>query len=152
MVVFRSGPTGAPDSTFDGDGYVTMAIGTGASAQGVALQADGKIVIAGSGSADFAVVRYNSDGSLDTTFGTDGIATTDLGNQEVGKSIAVQPDGRIVIAGQIWDGHTNDFAIIRYNTDGSLDTTFGTDGKVVLDVGTDDALQCRRNAGHEFRR
>ena len=79
---------------------------------------------------DFALARYNTDGSLDTSFDTDGKVTTDFGAGNTRASaVAVQPDGKIVAAGEAHIS-TFDFALARYNADGSLDTTFDTDGKV----------------------
>ncbi len=105
-------------------------------ASSVAVQPDGKIVAAGftavsADYGDFALARYNTDGSLDTSFGTGGKVTTDFASDNDGAySIAIQPDGKIVAAGfAVINGKSN-FALARYNTDGSLDTTFGTDGKV----------------------
>jgi len=82
---------------------------------------------------DFALARYNSDGSLDTGFDSDGKATTDFGStDDIGYSMAIQSNGKIIVAGStgtdIFDTH---FGLARYNTDGSLDTTFSGDGKVV---------------------
>jgi uncharacterized delta-60 repeat protein len=113
-------------------------------ASAVALQPDGKIVVAGTsdnpnGDFNFAVVRYNTDGSLDTTFGLPGVITnfrtdvptTDPANpsrssNDGARAIAIQPDGKIVVAGHsdAPNGDSN-FALVRYNPDGSVDTTFG---------------------------
>ncbi|RZJ65974.1 MAG: T9SS type A sorting domain-containing protein [Flavobacterium sp.] len=130
---------GSLDATFGTGGQVITSINTGADkAFGVALQADGKIVVAGmttnaTTGKDFAVVRYNWNGSLDTTFGTGGIVTTDvqLGSEDEANSIAIQADGKIVLAGYSDDGSQKKGALVRYNTDGSLDTSFNTTGKVV---------------------
>ncbi|MFN6462359.1 MAG: DUF4347 domain-containing protein [Nostoc sp. DedVER02] len=124
-----------PDPTFSGDGKVFTDLGFIAIDIGrsVALQSDGKIIVAGDSNADFALVRYNTDGSLDTTFSSDGKVTTGFGllTTDIGYSLAVQPDGKILVAGT--DG--TDFALARYNSDGSLDTTFSGDGKVTTDLG-----------------
>ena len=96
----------------------------------VTVQADGKILVAGlsliGGNNDFALVRYNSDGTLDTSFGGgDGIATTAVGaGNDGGYSVMVQADGKIVVAGTSNNGSNDDFAVVRYNSDGSLDTSF----------------------------
>ncbi|WP_351234945.1 calcium-binding protein [Streptomyces sp. NPDC002133] len=127
------------DPTFGTDGKVTTDFGGNSDlAFAVAVQADGRIVTAGEsglgGIGDFALARYNTDGSLDTTFGTDGRVTTDFAGNDGAFAVAVQADGRIVAAGESFSGVTfPDFALARYNTDGSLDTTFGTDGKVTTD-------------------
>lgn len=110
-------------------------------ARDVVVQPDGKIVVAGyslESSNRFAVVRYNADGSLDTSFDTDGRVVTSLG---LGKayvaSVALQNDGKVVVGGYFDNGASGnaDFALVRYNTDGSLDTTFDGDGKLILDYG-----------------
>ncbi|MFL7870948.1 MAG: delta-60 repeat domain-containing protein, partial [Anaerolineales bacterium] len=76
------------------------------------------------------------DGSLDTTFDTDGKVITPIGSShDEGNSVAVQSDGKIVVAGFSYNGSNSDFAVVRYNSDGSLDTTFDTDGKVTTPTG-----------------
>ena len=133
------------DTTFDGDGKVTTAVGSFADeARGVAIQSDGKIVVAGfsfnGSNNDFALTRYNSNGSLDTTFDGDGKVTTAVGSSaDVAYSVAIQSDGKIVVAGSSDDGssnESNEFALTRYNSDGSLDTTFDGSGKVTTAVGS----------------
>lgn len=125
---------GSLDLTFDSDGRVTTAIGTfDDAARAMVLQSDGKILIAGhsygSSDNDFAVVRYNSDGSLDNTFGSGGIVTTPIGSgDDLAKSIALQSDGKIVVAGYSYNGSIDVIALARYNTDGSLDNTFDGNG------------------------
>jgi uncharacterized delta-60 repeat protein len=107
----------------------------------VAVQADGKIVMAGysraSGAGDFALVRYLADGSLDTSFSGDGKVTTDFGtnSDDYGYSVATQTDGKIVVAGSTYSGSSDDFGIVRYNNDGTLDTGFSGDGKQTVDFG-----------------
>ncbi|MBF8255996.1 MAG: putative delta-60 repeat protein [Anaerolineales bacterium] len=140
FMLIRYNADGSLDAAFGTGGIVTTATGTGTndSALSVAIQADGKIVAAGrSGSLDdhdFALVRYNTDGSLDATFGTGGKATTPIGTDDWANSVVIQPDGKIVAAG--YTGFLNtDFALARYNTDGSLDTTFGTGGIATTAIG-----------------
>ncbi|MDD1443619.1 T9SS type A sorting domain-containing protein [Dolichospermum sp. ST_sed3] len=135
---------GLLDLSFDTDGKVTTTIGTaGDVAYSVAIQTDGKIVVAGEKqngiNADFALVRYNTNGSLDTSFSGDGKVTTDFGGlSDNGISVAIQTNGKIVVAGRSSNGIDYDFAIARYNTDGSLDNTFDSDGKVTTAVGNSD--------------
>lgn len=135
---------GSLDLSFDSDGKVTTSFGTGNDlGKSVALQTDGKILVSGysnnGSNNDFAVVRYNTNGSLDTTFNADGKVTTSIGtNDDVGNSIAIQLDGKILVAGYSYNGSTTNFAIIRYNLNGSLDTTFDTDGIVTTTIGTND--------------
>ncbi len=131
------------DLTFGTDGVVLTAIGSADTARGVALQSDGKIVAAGECSVSaqviFCLARYNSDGSLDTTFGSGGTVTTKMGT-EVGDAepawdLAIQSDGKIVVAGSCFIGTSRDFCLARYEGDGSLDTDFGAGGKVTTDFG-----------------
>ncbi|MCP4349586.1 MAG: hypothetical protein GY795_29245, partial [Desulfobacterales bacterium] len=110
---------------------------------GLLIQPDEKIVVTGISyngtDNDFAVVRYNTDGSLDTSFGGDGTVTTPVGSgEDMGGFAAVQSDGKIVLAGYSFNGSDDDFAVVRYNTDGSLDTGFGTGGKLTTPVGSGD--------------
>ncbi|MFJ8163605.1 calcium-binding protein [Streptomyces sp. NPDC096136] len=129
----RYNPDGSLDTTFDGDGRVTTGFTGPDVANGVKVQADGKIVTAGSAGFDVALARYNpADGSLDTTFDGDGKVTTDFGTNTLdgAADLALQSDGRIVAAGI----SQADFGVARYNTNGSLDTGFGTGGKVHTDV------------------
>lgn len=119
-------------------------------ANAVALQKDGKIIAAGSETyqvgpvlhQDFCLARYKTDGSVDTTFGTGGWVTTsffDTDQFETINGLAVQPDGKILAGGTTYNGIRQCFALARYNTDGSLDSGFGTNGKVVTPVGSHDA-------------
>ena len=106
----------------------------------MAIQGDGKILVAGedlAATGDFALARYNTDGSLDTSFSCDGKQITDFaGNTDLANGVAVQSDGRIVVAGSSFSPTTaNDFAVARYNTDGSLDTGFSGDGKQTVPIG-----------------
>lgn len=139
--VVRYNSNGSLDPTFDGDGIVTTHIFSGDDqAYSVAIQADGKIVVAGyvfnDTNNDFAVVRYNSDGSLDYTFDGDGRAITPvLGFNDAAFSVAIQPDGKIVAVGSLNNGSNGDIALVRYNPNGSLDTTFDGDGKIVTSIG-----------------
>jgi uncharacterized delta-60 repeat protein len=108
----------------------------------VAVQSDGRIVVAGSAyngnDDDFAVARYNPDGTPDTTFNGTGRVTTGIGGgADAGTCVALQSDGRIVVAGFSYNGTNKDFAVVRYNSDGTLDTTFNGTGKVVTPLGGD---------------
>ncbi|MDD2780799.1 cadherin-like domain-containing protein [Sulfuricurvum sp.] len=137
FALVRYNSDGSLDTTFSGDGIVTTAISTGYdNANSITVQPDGKILLAGSSgvNTDFALVRYNRDGSLDKTFSGDGIVTTAIGTgYDSALSVTVQTDGKILAAGYSNNGTNNDFALIRYNSDGSLDTTFSGDGKVTTD-------------------
>jgi uncharacterized delta-60 repeat protein len=146
FALVRLNADGSPDPTFNGSGKVLTSIGGHNDlANSVAVQPDGKILVAGNSSNgnndDFAVARYNTDGSLDTTFHSTGTVTTDLsGGDDEGYGVAVQTDGKIVVAGTAQIGSRNVFAAVRYNTDGSLDTTFGSAGKVLTSIGTGDSF------------
>jgi uncharacterized delta-60 repeat protein len=142
FAVVRYNTDGSLDTSFDTDGIVTTTTGSRNNyANSIAVQSDGKIVAAGYAydgvKNNFAVVRYNTDGSLDTSFDTDGIVTTTIQSRaSEANSIAVQSDGKIVAAGYAYDGVKNNFAVVRYNTDGSLDTSFDTDGQVITAFGS----------------
>src|SRR5439155_10672104 len=88
--------------------------------------------------ADFALARYNADGSVDLTFGSGGRVVTDFGGDDAAFALAVQPDGKIVVAGVSTGGGSMDFALARYDSDGALDATFGSGGRVVTDLGGQD--------------
>jgi uncharacterized delta-60 repeat protein len=135
---------GSLDRSFGGTGQVASSSGN--VGNDVAVQPDGKIVGAGFAFSaktgdDFAVVRYNADGSLDTTFGSkagNGTVTTDINQKstDMGRRVVLQNDGKIVVAGTTTPSGVNigvsaDLALLRYNSDGSLDTSFGTGGKVI---------------------
>lgn len=136
FALVRYNSDGSLDTSFDGDGKLTTAIGVSSEGQSVIVQADGKILVAGSGNGDFALVRYNANGSLDTSFDGDGKLTTAIGTQQDnGQSVTVQTDGKILVAGSSYNGTNMDFALVRYNADGSLDTIFDGDGKVTTGIG-----------------
>jgi len=128
---------GTLDTSFNHIGKVTTSIGSGdAMSFSVALQSDEKIIVAGTSNDEFAVARYNINGTLDSTFSFDGIVSTligNTGNSTWNQSVAIQSDGKIIVVGQIYPF---DFAVIRYNTDGTLDNTFSSDGKIITPVGS----------------
>ncbi len=140
FAVARYNTNGSLDLSFDTDGKVITDISNNDEAYAVAIQSDGKIVVAGYSAInlfDFLLVRYNTDGSLDTTFDTDGKVLTDFGEYDMCNGMAIQSDGRIVAAGRgraPGVGQPTTFALARYNTDGSLDTSFDTDGKVYTSI------------------
>jgi uncharacterized delta-60 repeat protein len=124
---------GLPDQGFGEEGKVLARIRADNQGGDVIFQADGKIILVGSTSsataeADFAVLRFKADGSLDPSFSGDGVATTDFGSPSEALAVALQPDQKIVVAGKVGQ---SDLAMARYNPDGSLDLTFDTDGKVI---------------------
>ena len=139
----RYNSDGSPDMSFGAGGKVTTNFRTFDLVHAMALQPDGKIVVAGDSwfdTDDFAVARYNSDGSLDMSFGSGGMVTTDFGDNEYANAVAIKPDGKIIVAGTSLHGilpdQTSQFALIRYTSDGSLDTTFDADGIVITDFGS----------------
>jgi uncharacterized delta-60 repeat protein len=118
---------------------ITDVAGFGDGLNCLAVQADGKVVAAGfaylapaEAIEVFALLRYNSDGTLDQSFGTGGKVTTMFSGQEGAQAIAIAGNGKIVVAGSALTTQF-DFALARYNTDGSLDATFGIGGKVTTD-------------------
>jgi len=124
----RYNSDGSLDATFDGDGIAEIPTTTFNGVITSMVVQDGRIVIAGAANGDFALIRFNTDGSLDTSFDSDGIVTTPILNLDWASSIALQPDGKIVAAGTA----DFDFGAVRYNTDGSLDTSFDGDGKITI--------------------
>jgi uncharacterized delta-60 repeat protein len=143
FALVRYNADGMLDGGFGGTGTVTTDFGQfGDRCHSVALQADGKIVLAGvsvravtsggvSTNSDVAVARYNIDGTLDSGFGSGGKVVTAIGSgDDVATSLAVQSDGKIVVCGYSYNGTDNDFALLRYNSNGTLDTGFGNAGKV----------------------
>jgi len=139
FALVRYNSDGSLDTSFDTDGKVMTDLSSYSDyGHSVTVQEDGKILVAGIRFGDFALVRYNSDGALDSSFDTDGKATTDIGLiNDVGNSVTVQSDGKILVAGASLTDSNYDFAIVRYNRDGSLDTSFDTDGKVTTIFGAD---------------
>ena len=135
---------GVLDPSFGRGGKVITDLGGGSyveEASAVAIQADGKIVATGfsnaRGSIDFAVVRYTTRGRLDTSFGSGGRVLTDLGRRgdDFGHGVAIQADGKIVVAGYSDVAEKRDFALVRYTAAGKLDATFGSGGRVLTDLG-----------------
>ncbi|MEH2203197.1 MAG: DUF4347 domain-containing protein [Nostoc sp.] len=129
----RYNADGTLDTSFGNGGKVITNFGQDFG-HNVLLQLDGKIILAGyigNGNADYILLRYNTDGSLDTSFGNGGKV-----NGTKGYAVAIQPDGKIVVGGKDSNGSDIKFALTRYNTDGSLDTSFGNSGRVVAAIGT----------------
>jgi len=139
----RYNADGSLDTTFGTAGTTTTHVAGNDFGSSVAVQSDGKIVVAGSfystgGDRDFALARYNANGTLDTSFAGGGIATTEQANANNHfAAVALQSDGKIVAGGWSGDGSDDDFAVARYNTDGTLDTAFGTGGRITHPVSWD---------------
>jgi uncharacterized delta-60 repeat protein len=147
FAVYKYLQDGSLDTTFGTLGKVLTNV-NGADDFGYTLkvQPDGKILLAGStmvnGNVDCGIVRYESDGTLDTTFGNGGIviSNTSPGNYpDFIRAIVLQTDGKIIASGRVWNGSTSVFGTTRYNTDGSLDNTFGTGGSVMTPLSANGA-------------
>lgn len=149
---FRFSPSNQLDTTFGTSGSTSVSLGgEDALLNDMKIQPDGKIVAVGYwediGSVnrkDFVVVRLNADGTLDTTFNGTGKLTIAFGtNEDIANAVAIQNDGKILVAGHSFTGSYRDIAIARINVNGTLDTTFGTNGKVTTDLaGNNDAAIC----------
>ena len=147
LVLFRFNSDGSPDTTFGDDGVVYDHFGTNDYPRDVAVQPDGKIVVAGAHDNGDAsnrstfVIRYNADGTRDTSFANDGLFTENFGSSDsIANSIALEPDSRILLGGSIYDGTQHDLALWLLNTDGTLNTDFGTKGSLITDVGSDSGI------------
>jgi uncharacterized delta-60 repeat protein len=145
FALVRYNSDGSLDTSFNSSGKITTAVGArDCHGQGVALQGDGKIVVAGysfneGGRCSFTVLRYTADGSLDTSFGDAGKVTTSIGGKnDSAESVVIQGDGKIVVAGWFNASSNNDFAVARYSVNGTLDTSFNETGKTTADFGADD--------------
>ncbi|HET9532123.1 MAG TPA: hypothetical protein VFQ92_17315 [Blastocatellia bacterium] len=139
FAIVRYNSSGSIDPTFGSSGKVLTDFGGAEQALALAFMADGRIVVAGqsvlSGNSDFALARYNSEGSLDQSFGSGGKITTDLGGFENATAVAVQPDGKILITGALFSSISSDFGVLRYNADGTPDPNFGKGGVIITDFG-----------------
>jgi uncharacterized delta-60 repeat protein len=138
------------DNSFAGDGTTAVDFGGAEGGGAVTTQQDGKLIVAGSstagGNEDFAVARLQENGSLDTSFAGDGKTVVDFGAADVGVATALQPDGKILVAGYTVQAGNYSFAVARLQPNGLADTTFGDGGKAVVDfsgedIGWDLALQ-----------
>lgn len=138
FAVARYNEDGSLDTTLNGTGKVTTTVGVYSTGGSIALQTDGKFVVAGESSDGFAIVRYNGNGSLDTTFNGTGKATVNIGSGGQCRGLAIQSDGKIVVTGWINQNSNYDIAVVRFNPDGGLDTSFNGTGKVVTDFGSFD--------------
>ncbi len=139
VVLMRYNANGTLDTSFGTNGVVSNSSdGTSSrSLQDFAIQTDGKILVLSdfnSGSQDYRVLRYNANGTSDTAFGNNGSLTTDIGNVEFSKQILLQSDGKFIVGGTTFVSMSSSTSIFlaRYNTNGTFDTTFNTNGKKVF--------------------
>jgi uncharacterized delta-60 repeat protein len=139
--IVRLNATGVLDTSFDTDGKVTatFSANTFEEVSGVFVLPDGKIIVSGNtdfvgGQDDFAVMRFNTDGSLDNTFGSGGRTLTgfNINSGDLSTAMAVYPNGKIVVAGQAGYGT---IALCRFNANGTIDTGFDDDGKITFEIG-----------------
>ncbi len=140
FVVVRYTSVGQLDTSFNANGIVITAVSSNQDlASSTVVQADGKIVVAGSSGTTlnwrFAIVRYTSDGQLDTSFNANGIVITVVGDEGRANSVAIQSDGKIVAVGYATVSGNREFAVVRYTSTGQLDTSFNGNGKVVTAIG-----------------
>lgn len=138
ILLIRLNADGTPDNTFGTNGIVITDLGDdGEVAEAIALQDDGKIILAGYNNDRFLLLRYDTNGTLDDTFGTGGMATADVGiGMCFGQDMVVQDDGRILIGGMAFDAMANYvFGVARFDTDGTLDPSFGNIGTALYDIG-----------------
>jgi uncharacterized delta-60 repeat protein len=156
--IARYNADGSLDSTFSGDGKASASFGPKSdNVYDMAVTPDGKYVVVGettvtttvtvgkktttTTSLDFAIARFNADGSLDSSFSGDGKQTVDFGGAEHGFAVTVQPNGQIIVAGQqMGNNFDSKFVLTRLNINGSLDATFGAGGKVITNIGESDVL------------
>jgi uncharacterized delta-60 repeat protein len=141
--IARFNSNGTLDTSFGSSGKVIQPISSyDEHGYSLAIQSDGKILLGGFCSGvrnlDFCIARFNSNGTLDTSFGTGGKVIQDIGTwHDEGNSLAIQPDGKIILGGYCGNGPTNyDFCIARFNSNGTLDTSFGSSGKVIQPIGS----------------
>ncbi len=139
VIVLRLNTNGTMDSTFAGDGIAITDLGVPNDySNEVLIQPDGKILVVGSSGDNVLLLRYNSDGTLDNSFSFDGKVTTDMGYSDDGFDLALQPDGKVLVAGRSYNAPANVAFVLRYNSDGTLDNSFGQNGIVdtVLENGS----------------
>src|SRR4051794_13531451 len=134
----RINANGSPDTTVENNGAISLTVGGADIGRAVAVLPDGKILIAGGGGPgnDMFVLRLNADATADTDFGNNGFTLVDFGGVDDARAIAVQANGKIVLAGSTSNG--GDMAVARLQPGGTLDTTFGNGGKKTIDFGRTD--------------
>ncbi len=139
--LLRLNKNGSLDKTFDEDGKLLWPDNDSITTQAyaIAVQPDGKTLVAGvnyeSGNSHFLILRLNNDGKLDSSFNNTGKLNVPIGNfHDEARAIAIQPNGKIVVAGYSYNGSDYDFSAIRINANGALDNSFDSDGKLSLAI------------------
>jgi uncharacterized delta-60 repeat protein len=142
--IARFNSNGTLDTSFGIKGKVILPIGSDSDfGDSLAIQPDGKILLGGSclnvSNSDFCIARFNSNGTIDTTFGSSGKVIQPIGSgNDRGFSLVIQPNGKILLGGFCDNGFNYDFCIARFNSNGTIDTTFGSSGKVIQPIGSND--------------
>jgi uncharacterized delta-60 repeat protein len=135
--LLRYETNGSLDASFGSGGLIVDFVNGVSGVRAMVLQNDQKIVLAGDyfdSSQHFLLIRHNPDGSLDSSFGANGVVSGPFSSPfTIGAAVAVAPNGKIVVGGSVRNNPTTDFALARYNPNGSLDTTFGTGGMTTTD-------------------
>ncbi len=145
LTVTVRGTAGSVDTSFGAAGKIILDVSGEDYGNAVAVQADGKVLVAGSSvtvatGTVVSLARFTIDGDLDTSFGTNGKVLTPVSNRsDVANAMVVQPDGKIVVVGStdqsVATNTGTDFLVLRYNSNGTLDSTFGNGGKAITDIG-----------------
>lgn len=131
MILARLKANGTPDSTFGTNGFVySTTSGTFEGGENIAVDANGKILVAGGNGSDIVLFRYNANGTPDNSFSLDGRVTYNAGFSENASGIAIQPDGKIVVSGDSYNRPQPSAIVLRFNTDGTFDNTFGNNGVI----------------------
>jgi uncharacterized delta-60 repeat protein len=128
---------GSPDLSYGNLGHAMSRFqgSVGDAGEAMAVQSDGKVLVGGISAQRFAFARYNSDGTLDATFGTGGAEAIPIGQSDFGLALGIQTDGKIVMAGSASIGNSSPMVVLRLNRDGSLDTTFNGTGWRAISFG-----------------
>src|SRR5262249_37671172 len=147
FAVARYNPDGTPDTSFGSGGQLQFGFGAGTSlpaARDLALQPDGKIVVAGiffnntTFNADIGIARLNADGTFDAGCGSGGLVKEDFHPDAAIHAVLVQPDGKIVVAGGPSQPGGSNSLVARFNPDGTLDASFGAGGRTITDMAPSD--------------
>lgn len=138
FILARLNNDGSLDTDFGNEGIAILDNGLAEIGKAIAIQNDGKIIIAGDAEDQFAMARVNPDGSIDTDFGTDGWVGTVFTEWSYVNGMGISPDGEIVLTGMTIDAYGDwKMAVTKYDNSGNLDTSFGTNGQLILSVGND---------------